>query len=446
MIRATCLGHAALLIETDRARVLMDPILGAAVSGGGNVIDPPRELNLASLTNLDLVVISHQHSDHFNLADLAMIPDAARHHFVIPDDAAMESALLRWGAHRVTQLAHGQCIEAGDLRLTATPSDVPFPEMGILFQQGDLRLLNLVDTVFHPHLGELAALCGGAPDVVLAPFQAGGYMSFLPLREGGFPPGLVPAIETWCAEYLEELAADLAQLRPGLTVAFADGLAYEDAGINARHFPLPDSVFTDRLAVMSTAACSARPGLVIEITGGREPRTGQAAETLVRAFPERAARRVFDPAVPLCDRPLSWHDLPRGGRGVAPRADWLPIVRARMAASLARLGAQAKAESARQTLRAWHLDLLDPVSPTVLFCDWPEDGAPAIRSAAASPGDRPYGIICHGADLAQVVSGELHLEAITLGGLFRYRSPQADSDLERLRGRALRPLDWLLGA
>ena len=446
MIRATCLGHAALLIETGTTRVLMDPILGAAVSGGGNIIDPPRLLNVAALNELDLVVISHHHSDHYNLDDLAMIPDAVRHHFVIPDDEAMEAALTRWGAHLVTRLTHGQSIETGDLRLTSTPSEVPFAEMGILFQQGDLRLLNLVDTVFHPHMRELAGLCGGTPDVVLAPFQAGGYMSFLPLREGGFPPGLVPAIEVWGAEYLEELAADITQLHPRLAIAFADGLAYEDAGINARHFPLPDSVFVERLATTRIAGCSARPGLVVEINGGSEPKTGQAAETLVHVFPERAARRRFDPTVPLSDRPLSWHELDLGGRGAPPPVDWLPILSERMVARIERLHAQPNAESVRQTLAGWHLELLDPASPAILFCDWPEGGAPTLHNTTARPANRPYGIVCHGADLARVALGELNLETITLGGLFRYRSPQDDSELERLRGRVMRPLDWLFGA
>ncbi|HEX8313058.1 MAG TPA: MBL fold metallo-hydrolase [Chthoniobacteraceae bacterium] len=443
MIRATCLGHAALLIETENARVLMDPILGAAVSGGGNVIDPPREIRLNALVDLDLVVISHHHSDHFNLADLALIPRAAEHHFVIPDDDGVEATLRRWGARRVTRLLPGQSIEAADLRLTATRSEVPFPEIGILFQQGELRLLNLVDTVFHPHIPELLALCGSGPNVVLAPFQAGGYMSFLPLREEGFPPGLEPAIQAWASEALEELATDLQQLQPKLVVAFADGLAYTDAGINARHFPLPDSAFADRLAASDIRACSARPGLVLQISEGCEPRMEDAPETLVHVAPQRAANRRFDPAVPLSVHPLSWHDLPLGGRDEPRCGNWLTIVRERMEVSLARLREQPKAETIRQVLSSWHLELLAPETRAVIFCDWPENGTPSVHCTDSPPPERSYGIVCHGADLARVALRDLHLEVITLGGLFRYRSPEEDGELERLRGRALRPLDWL---
>ena len=43
------------------------------------------------------------------------------------------------------------------------------------------------------------------PHLVLAPLQAGGYMSLLPLCVGGPPDRLVDAIERWSEEYTEEL-------------------------------------------------------------------------------------------------------------------------------------------------------------------------------------------------------------------------------------------------
>ena len=409
------------------------------------MIDPPRELDTAALTDIDLVVISHHHSDHFNLTDLAMIPGATEHTFVIPDDVIMEATLLDWGASRVVRLSHGQCIEARDMRLTATPSDVPFAEMGILFQQGELQLLNLVDTVFHPRLAELITLCKDGPDVVLAPFQAGGYMSFLPLRLGGPPPGLLPAIESWSREYLEELTADLLQLQPRLAVAFADGLAYEDAGINARHFPLPDSVFISRLAASGINACSARPGVLLEVSKDHSPHVAEATHKLVCPSLARAAQRCFDPTVPISDTPLSWYDLPSGGRGNSPREDWRCIVENHLAAKLLSLMSFPKAEHMREVLSAWYLEMLDAGKRVLLTAEWPLKGVPAIRYYNALPASRTYGIVCHGVDLAQVVLGHLPLDAITLGGLFRYRSPQDDGELEKLRGRVLRPLEWLFG-
>ena len=51
-MRITHLGHAAVLVETDDARILIDP---------GNFSDAWH-----SLTNLDAVLVTHQHPDHID--------------------------------------------------------------------------------------------------------------------------------------------------------------------------------------------------------------------------------------------------------------------------------------------------------------------------------------------------------------------------------------------
>ncbi|HEY6683652.1 MAG TPA: MBL fold metallo-hydrolase, partial [Propionibacteriaceae bacterium] len=51
-MRITHLGHAAVLAETDGARILIDP---------GNFSDAWH-----SLTDLDAVLVTHQHPDHID--------------------------------------------------------------------------------------------------------------------------------------------------------------------------------------------------------------------------------------------------------------------------------------------------------------------------------------------------------------------------------------------
>ncbi len=55
-MRITHLGHAAVLAETDNARILIDP---------GNVSD-----SWHSLTDLDAVLVTHQHPDHLDPENL----------------------------------------------------------------------------------------------------------------------------------------------------------------------------------------------------------------------------------------------------------------------------------------------------------------------------------------------------------------------------------------
>jgi L-ascorbate metabolism protein UlaG (beta-lactamase superfamily) len=61
-MRITHLGHAAVLAETDDARILIDP---------GNVSD-----SWHSLTDLDAVLVTHQHPDHLDPENLRTLLDA----------------------------------------------------------------------------------------------------------------------------------------------------------------------------------------------------------------------------------------------------------------------------------------------------------------------------------------------------------------------------------
>ncbi|PPK97884.1 L-ascorbate metabolism protein UlaG (beta-lactamase superfamily) [Kineococcus xinjiangensis] len=102
-MRITHLGHACLLVETDGARVLIDP--GVFSTG------------FEDLTGLDAVLVTHQHPDHVDAERLAALlernPRAGVH-------AELQTAANLSGAGVGAQILRpGQVVELGGTRVEA---------------------------------------------------------------------------------------------------------------------------------------------------------------------------------------------------------------------------------------------------------------------------------------------------------------------------------------
>lgn len=449
MLELTCLGHATLLVRSSRAAVLCDPILGDAVSGGGNVVHPQRTVHLERLPPLSAVLISHHHSDHFSLPDLARLPGIQEQRILTPDGSEVIDQLRRFGCSRVEPLHPGRPAEIEDISVIPTPSAVDFPEVGFLFRSQGAAALNLVDTQIHGVFDDLLRILGGPVQLVLAPFQAGGYMSLLPLRVGGPPDGLVEAILRWSEEYTEELVTDLARLRPQHVVPFADGLLYRDEGINAWHFPLPDEVFLDRMARRGIPGCVCTPGSTFVVSSAGIELRAQGSG-LVTTASHQSGGRAFDPGVRLSDVPLSCADWNPALRDGATGQTWAALcasLRARLEANISQTAGTGLGLSRERVdrLSAWFLELCGRAGAMkYLSVEQGCDGF-RVRLADQRPASREYGLRLHASDLLHLLDGRILLEHITLGGAFRYYSPRVVADLERIRGRVFGPLYTVIG-
>lgn len=108
-------GHATVLVEMGGVRILTDPFLrrrlGPLVRHG----DPSRPEGLG---DIDLVVVSHGHADHFDLASLGAI--RGRPTVVVPRGLARRARRAVDG--EIVELTAGERVDLRGVRVTAVPA------------------------------------------------------------------------------------------------------------------------------------------------------------------------------------------------------------------------------------------------------------------------------------------------------------------------------------
>jgi UDP-MurNAc hydroxylase len=145
-MRVTLLGHASLLVELDGATCLMDPVLRDPFEEGTVASCPRRTVDIDSLPAVDILVISHRHPDHFDVASLDRV--ARDVDAICPPDPLIVHALRQLGFSQVHPVETMAPIVGLDFELFPTRSELAsIPEMGLVFRDRSGTFWNQVDTL-----------------------------------------------------------------------------------------------------------------------------------------------------------------------------------------------------------------------------------------------------------------------------------------------------------
>lgn len=168
--RITFVGHSTVLIELAGVRLLTDPVLRDRVLHiFRHAPSPPS----SSTRDIDAVLISHTHGDHF---DPPSVRDVAPARLVVPAGAGR--IMSRRGFHERIELAAGDGFDLGDVQIGAVrakhdgrrwPIGRHISSVGYLIEGAGKSIYFAGDTATFDEIGEVA------PDVDVALLPIAGW-------------------------------------------------------------------------------------------------------------------------------------------------------------------------------------------------------------------------------------------------------------------------------
>lgn len=123
-LQVTWVGHATVLVQYGGLNILTDPVFSNRASPFKSV-GPKRYsqpgLTIDQLPRLDLVLLSHNHYDHFDLDSLARLGNTPRYVLPLKNGPLLEKAGVT--SDRYVELDWDETHHHGDLAITHVPSN-----------------------------------------------------------------------------------------------------------------------------------------------------------------------------------------------------------------------------------------------------------------------------------------------------------------------------------
>lgn len=139
------LGHACLLVKTKTHSVIIDPWLLGSCYWRSWWNFPGAVFDEQELRNVDAVIISHIHWDHWHGPTLKRFFKGK--HVIVPDEPSMRSRtdLRAIGFKRVTALPHAKTTSIGDIDITLHQFGLFLNDAAVVIEAEGTRLLNAND-------------------------------------------------------------------------------------------------------------------------------------------------------------------------------------------------------------------------------------------------------------------------------------------------------------
>lgn len=418
------------LTPAPGTRILFDPLLADAHHEGVFEVFPPRVLDVAALRP-DLVVVTHRHPDHFDVASLAMLATLEPRPLLVTPDV-----LVGWAAERlgfeVCLLGTWEPLRLDGAVLLPTPSFCDVVEWGMLVATPDAVAWNQVDTELRSP-ADVRAVLGRAAELLERPALATGpdlaIVRWQPLRQISAVLGSARSFPT--AGYRQQLDLVAATgARAAIPGAAGARYAPDYAWLDAHAFPVPEARFLRDLGrrCPGTAAWPAR-------IGGRW-HVGAAGTT---PLDDEPTVRVLD--VPDTRRFAPWSipDLVDATPAAGDRAEveaWLTgSLLPALAAHPSRLDGPA-----RFALRVIYEG--GPVDRTFVVS---HERAEPVGIHEGLDEDYDAAVAITGSALAGVIAGRSHWGRPLLGGLLRATTRAYRVDEHGLHAAAIPPIFLYLG-
>jgi len=158
MVKITMIGHATLIFDFGNIRVLSDPCLSSTM-GMPWFMNPYRrnfvKTTLENLQDIDAIVCTHRHSDHF---EMGLLKRMNKNSTVFVPEKRMAEKLAKAGFKQIIEIRPWEEKHISDVTIAATPAiegAQGLPQVGYILKGNGRSIYFGGDTMTFPEIEEI---------------------------------------------------------------------------------------------------------------------------------------------------------------------------------------------------------------------------------------------------------------------------------------------------